>query len=137
MFPVISNDINLNFLQLVIHLIRYMTIGRRHNNAHFLEIPFIQSIHLYVMLLMNYFHMVQLVIRYIKMKKRKRRLYKPHLLLWLLHGYRYHVVIGNLVLKIPNDHLPKIIFVLQLSGQLSTGGMFGKICNKIGFIFTG
>ena len=90
MLPVTFYHTSLNFLVLVIRFIR---LQRLHRQNKFTDEEISEEVALLTGILLemcrNFIVLTKLAFQFLKMKQRKRKLYKPHLLLQLLAGYRY------------------------------------------------
>ena len=71
----------------VIQIIRNRRLQRILNNDNHIELIVITN--MYFDQVMSWFEMVYSFLKFVRIHRRKRRLFKAHLLLQLLRGYRY------------------------------------------------
>ena len=95
-----------NYLQALqlfaIILRRRRQLIHRNNNANNMLFDLLQIMHLCEQNVFSWINLVHLVRQYLSLhRKNKRRLYKPHLLLKILAGYRYF----NFVATLKNTHI--------------------------------
>ena len=73
------------FVQIIQHLRRQRQIR---SNALHDDFEIFIILKIIAKLLLQYLTLIQLILRYMSLRRKKFRLYKPHLLLQLLAGYR-------------------------------------------------
>ena len=79
-------------LQLLLHVVRYFKLKEQLRNESDDELEIIIMSSVSFKLLLEFLNILFLVFKYLQLraqKKNKRRLVKPHILMRLLHGYRW------------------------------------------------
>ena len=92
MIPVLDYS---NILQMFSQIIQFIRI-KRICRQKFIEdenisIEIIMIIHLFLEFCANWLHLLQLLMRFRRTKKKSRRYFKPHLLIQILAGYRFAI----------------------------------------------
>ena len=124
-----------NILNLFVLILRWRQIvhQRKILNQNFFDI--IQLITLFLNLAQNWLNLLILLRRWRKIRQRKmRRLFKPHLLLPFLPGYRYFACRMNFRLFLQKFQWCTW-FIIILQGRSHNKGFMGQTWEKLEFIF--
>ena len=88
MIPIVLIQNLPGVLQFFALVLRWLRILRNKHEANQQFLEFVQIMFNFFRLIMDWLNLVTLVLRWIQITEQKRRLFKPHLLIRLLGGYR-------------------------------------------------